>query len=134
MSYKICTTCKEKNDLKEFMCIKCANTIFEPPKEKPKPTNLKLIIDKELKPIEIESGDIVGREAKGASLLEYQTTISRQHAKFIYEEGEWYIEDISSNGIYIDSLDNRIDGKSRLKDGQIVFFSRSVEGIEIKIK
>jgi pSer/pThr/pTyr-binding forkhead associated (FHA) protein len=107
--------------------------VFEEPEnieEKPK-KRLKLIFED--MPIKLESGNIVGREAKGDKLLALMTTVSRQHAKFLFEDERWFVEDLNSaNGTYLESVDNRISEKTEIRDGDRLFLSRSVE-IIVKI-
>lgn len=129
--YKVCKTCKSKNELVELMCIRCSGTVFEEYKETPKLKKLKLIIED--LPIKLENEDVVGREAKGEKLLALMTTISRRHARFLAEDNRWFVEDLnSSNGTYLKSLDNRVYKKTEIHDGEKLFLSRSVETI-IKI-
>jgi predicted RNA-binding Zn-ribbon protein involved in translation (DUF1610 family) len=52
--------------------------------------------------IAVKNGDILGRNFKGKEIFRESTDISRSHAKITYENGEWFIEDLSTeNGTYI---------------------------------
>jgi len=131
--YKICKACGQENGLDEFACIYCDGMLFDECKEESTQTKLKLLVDEDF-PISIESGDIVGREATGAKLLALMTTISRRHAKFLFVNGKWYIEDLdSSNGTYLGSVEHRVHKRTEIKDKDTIFLSRSVE-IKIEIK
>ena len=131
--YKICKACGQENGLDEFACTHCDGMLFEEYKEEPTPTKLKLLVDEDF-PIAIESGDVVGREAIGAKLLALMPTISRRHAKFLFDNGKWYIEDLdSSNGIYLGSVEHRVHKRTEIKDKDTIFLSRSVE-IKVNIK
>ena len=131
--YKICKTCKTQNELTKFRCTKCKSTVFEEPKEKRVQSKERLKLIFEDMPIKLESDDIVGREAKGDKLLALMTTVSRQHAKFLFEDERWFVKDLNSaNGTYLESVDNRISEKTEIRDGDRLFLSRSVE-IIVKI-
>jgi pSer/pThr/pTyr-binding forkhead associated (FHA) protein len=107
--------------------------VFEEPKEKRVQSKERLKLIFEDMPIKLESDDIVGREAKGDKLLALMTTVSRQHAKFLFEDKKWFVEDLNSaNGTYLESVDNRISEKTEIRDGDKLFISRSVE-IIVKI-
>lgn len=134
IDYKICKTCKTKNELTKFRCVKCKSSSFEEyHKERSQMMpQLKLLIEDF--PLKIASGDKVGREAKGAKLLSLMTTVSREHVQFIFEDGVWLIEDLnSSNGTYLENIENRIMKKTTIHDGEKLFLSRSVE-MTIQIK
>ncbi len=131
--YKICKACGQENELDEFACIYCDSMLFDEYKKEPTPTELKLLVEEDF-PIPIESGDIVGREATGAELLALMTTVSRRHAKFLFDNGKWYIEDLdSSNGTYLGSVEHRVIKRTEIKDKDTIFLSRSVE-IKVDIK
>jgi hypothetical protein len=134
VQYKICKTCKTENELTKFRCVKCKSSVFEKHYKEGLQMipQLKLLIED--LPVKIASGDRVGREAKGAKLLALMTTVSREHAQFIFEDGVWFIEDLnSSNGTYLENVENRIMKKTTIYDGEKLFLSRSVEMI-IQIK
>lgn len=131
--YKICKACGQENGLDEFACTHCDGMLFDEYKKEPTITKLKLLIDEDF-PIPIESEDIVGREARGAKLLALMTTVSRKHAKFLFDNGKWYIEDLnSSNGTYLGTVEERVYERREIKDKETIFLSRSVE-IKIDIK
>ncbi|MDR2354352.1 MAG: FHA domain-containing protein [Deltaproteobacteria bacterium] len=55
--------------------------------------------------IEVKNGDILGRDAIGAEYLSKYPKVSRKHAKIIFENNQWIIEDLdSSNGIFIEGV------------------------------
>ncbi len=131
--YKICPVCGAKNDISNFLCDVCMADIssVKPFSEKDNFNKKTILEEKSIKlltkegEIIIKSGDIVGRGAVGGEILKFFETISRKHAKFIYQDGEWIVEDIgSSNGIYIDG--KRVK-KSKIKNGQKLSLSQSFE-------
>jgi FOG: FHA domain len=85
----------------------------------------KLILKHEKFSIEVFSGDVVGRHAKGKQHLKHYPTVSRIHAKFYKEADGWYVEDLNStNGTYVN--DRRITTKTKIEDGDIIKLSSSV--------
>ena len=133
-SVKLCKTCKSENEVSELMCVRCGGTAFDEVIQSVSSSIPKLSLLFEEMPIKLESGDIVGREAKGEKFLALMTTVSRRHARFFYEEGKWFIEDLnSSNGSYLKTTENKIVAKEEIENGEKLFLSRSVELI-INIK
>jgi hypothetical protein len=113
--------------------VKCKGTSFLAPREEALSKVKKIKLMFEDMPIKIESGDVVGREAKGDKLLALMTTVSRRHAQFFYENNKWYIEDLnSSNGSFLKSIKCKVQNRTEIEDGDILFLSRSVE-MKIKI-
>ena len=71
-----------------------------------------------------EAGGTIGRDAKSSWVLA-DSEVSSRHARITYRNRVFYIEDHnkSTNGIYLNSLDNRLD-RSRpyeLKSGDRIF-------------
>ena len=76
----------------------------------------------------VKDGDILGREHVGKDLFVRHSMISRRHAKIIYSEGEWMIEDIGSkNGTYVNGNKLKAGQKHSLKTMDIVALSETYE-------
>jgi pSer/pThr/pTyr-binding forkhead associated (FHA) protein len=73
---------------------------------------------------EISSGEIIGRNHQCRDCLCGIKEVSRTHAKFIYDNGKWFIEDLgSANGAFIDG--KRVENSNRfmVKKGDAISFS-----------
>ena len=76
----------------------------------------------------IKDGDILGREHVGKDLLAAFGTVGRRHAKIIFCNGEWTIEDLGSmNGTYINGGKLEAGQKYPFKAKDIVALSKSCE-------
>lgn len=135
MKFKKCKTCKSENELNELICTHCGGTVFEEYSKKNsvvKTKKLKLLI--EGFPLKIEHENSVGRAAIGDKVLAMMPTVSRKHVKFILKDNVWFVKDLNSlNGTYLTTIENQIKEKTEIKDGDILFLSRSVK-IIIKIE
>ncbi|MDR2441910.1 MAG: FHA domain-containing protein [Deltaproteobacteria bacterium] len=79
-------------------------TMVEPrkPPAEPNPPAGLLLRSQTGKLIRLKSGDIIGRTSAGSEQLTEYPSVSRQHAKVIYQDGHWIIEDLDSvNGLYV---------------------------------
>lgn len=144
LKFKICKSCGESNHIGENFCTECFQTDFLEDKiniELNKNNNLiqqnmnsktllevkkkiLFIICKNLK-IEIKNGDILGREYIGRDFLD--STVSRKHIKFIFENNNWYIEDLNStNGTFINNSRISIDEKVLINNNDLVNLSSKV--------
>ena len=105
---KICPSCGEKNDdISLFQCKRCEVDISgispvedeEYSKQKEHCLIIKTMDGHEIR---VNDGDVVGRNATGKDVLDSFKTVSGIHAKFICDDGNWFIEDLNStNGTYI---------------------------------
>jgi len=120
--YKICKRCGTRNPINEAMCIECMGIEFIYPNEEEmqnksieektfldnndektyieETKNLFIIYDNKDYPI--QNNTIIGRENYLSEILQNYKTVSRTHAKFLYDGEDWYIQDLSStNGTYV---------------------------------
>ena len=137
--YKICDSCRKKNELQEPFCVECFGTNFsninitneddieQVEINESKNINVeydnKTIIEIKTKTLElfntiinqvVHHNDVVGRSAVCANILQKYTKVSREHAKFYIENNICYIEDLeSTNGTYIN--DKRITPKQKIE-------------------
>lgn len=69
---------------------------------------------------------IIGREDDGKEYLSKYMTVSRRHARLIYDNNSWFIEDMNSaNGTYINARRLEQGEKSAIKSGDSVELSHS---------
>lgn len=129
---KICPTCGTENNSSEMMCGRCMADISavlpeEKKIESPISTKkTKLYIEHNGNSVEINSGDIFGREFSWSSYLQDFMTISRKHLSFIYKEDKWFVKDEgSSNGTYVNGEDIRGKGEIEIKAGDKLSISKS---------
>ena len=152
MKIKICKSCGAENSPSDIECRDCMGDIsrirpVEKIENEPEPDiadNLPATVD--YRPagcrfilvsisaarngdiLPINDGDILGREHTGRDSLVAHKTVSRQHAKVIFEGGEWTIEDLdSTNGTYINGRKLEAGQKYPLKAKDIVSLSKSCE-------
>ncbi len=139
--YKICNACGAKNDISEPFCVECFGTDFSEIMQGDliNGTSIvvedKTVIDSSHQTLKllcnggerlINHNDIIGRQAVCSEILQDNKTVSRQHARFSFNDGEWYIEDLNStNGTYVE--DERVmPGKNvKILNGSEVKFSSS---------
>jgi pSer/pThr/pTyr-binding forkhead associated (FHA) protein len=70
----------------------------------------------------IRPGASVGREA-GNTVIVDEDTVSASHARFSYERGRWWLEDLgSTNGTFVNR--QQLNGRRPLEDGDEVQFGR----------
>lgn len=158
-NYKICKRCGAHNPIDEAMCIECMGIDFIFPDEdnkneefKTEEVEEKTFIDttnNELTNLEktktlyiiinnqeylIKNNTIVGRENFLKNILQNYKTVSRNHAKFIFDGENWYIQDLdSTNGTYVNN--QKINYKELLNDDIIQLstkFEFKIKIIEIK--
>jgi pSer/pThr/pTyr-binding forkhead associated (FHA) protein len=73
----------------------------------------------------------IGRENSNDIFLEHDTFISRHHARLIWDDGRWILEDLlSTNGTFIENADDflkdrQITQKVDLQDGQLFRIGRT---------
>ncbi len=76
---------------------------------------------------EIEDGDVVGRGQIGKEILTQFPGISRKHARFSYENGNWFVEDLqSTNGTYVNGTALKPGQKYAISPGDKLGISRKV--------
>ncbi len=129
--YKICPTCKLKNEISSFLCEQClADLTMVKEYKKEQKKSLKLI-NREFKiSIIIYDQDIFGRDFIGKNKITDFETISRKHAKFFLYNGEFAVEDLNStNGSFFKGKKFK---RIKLKNGMKISFSQSFE-FEVEI-
>ena len=133
--FKICPTCNTKNDIGCFICDMCMadiSSVSQDNKTIAVTSNIKKTIKliNEDVVLEIEDGDIVGREYIGKEDLNNISSISRRHALFSYDKKNWYIEDLkSTNGIYINEIKIQINSKIQIKHNDKISLSLKFSAI-----
>ena len=77
--------------------------------------------------IRVEDGDVVGRYSVGGDILDEDfKTVSKTHARFIYDGGKWHIEDLgTTNGTYINNARIPANKRMEILPGQKLSLSRS---------
>lgn len=129
---KICPSCSEKNDdISLFQCKRCEVDISgvspvdaeEYSKQNGHCLSIRTMDGNEIR---INDGDIVGRNATGKDVLGPFKTVSGIHAKFICDDGSWFIEDLNStNGTYINGSRIPANKKIQLNPDQKLSLSKS---------
>ncbi len=68
----------------------------------------------------------IGRRAECDLALEWDNRVSRLHAELVLVGGEWVVSDdgLSANGTWVG--DSRLDGRRRLRDGDLVRVGNTV--------
>ncbi len=125
---KICPVCGTKNPEDAPVCSNCLEdlSVVSPVQEEEKKEILNLLING--KEITVKNGDIIGRQAVGSEVLKDFPTVSRKHAKVLYENGEWFIEDLNStNGTYINGKRIKPYEKRRITEKDNINLSMSVK-------
>lgn len=68
--------------------------------------------------LEIEAGQIIGRNSGCRKMLSGFSEISREHARFDFAEEKWSIRDLKSrNGTFLNGVRLKPGQEYRLKDG-----------------
>ncbi len=76
----------------------------------------------------VRDGDVVGRMAVGADVIEAYKTVSRRHVRFTHEGGLWYVEDLNTtNETYIDDVRLPTAKKIQLNSNQKLTLSSALE-------
>jgi pSer/pThr/pTyr-binding forkhead associated (FHA) protein len=79
-----------------------------------------------IKPLDGHEKVVVGRRAESDVSLEWDTAVSRLHARLELVAGDWTVLDdgLSQNGTYVNG--ERISGRLRLVDGDLLRIGRTV--------
>ena len=65
---------------------------------------------------ELEAGEVIMGRSQAAGLVINDSSVSRQHGRFVLRDGEWWIEDLgATNRIHLNG--DLIDGSARLAPG-----------------
>lgn len=126
MSYKICPVCGEKNSSDDFICKKCLSDISNVATADEKENTLVLKNDEIA--LVVKSGEIIGRENKGAEYLNKYPTVSRKHCQFFYDNRKWYVQDLnSSNKTYLNLKQIEPMKNIEIKRGDEISLSKKLE-------
>ena len=157
MKVKICKSCGGENSPADIECIDCMGDIsgIKPVEkienvEKPEPgiaDNSSATI-REVKKTPVrdrlvlvslstertgvilpaDDGDVLGREHVGKDFFAAFEKVSRRHAKIVFCDGEWAVEDLDSmNGTYVNGSELNAGQKYTLKANDVVALSKSCE-------
>jgi class 3 adenylate cyclase len=108
----------------------------DPEREKRGPSHEDTVtlISSEGRTIEVRNGDVVGRTAVGREVLEIHEEISRRQARFVMNEGAWFIMDLgSSNGTFLEGERLAPQERVRIRNGQRIMLSPVFQA-DIKIR
>ena len=150
---KVCPSCGRKNPLTVTMCELCMVDISavnptDPDAPAPKPpetpestaepeknSDATQVEKKKLLCFEtpdgkvsfsVGSGAVLGREAEGKNCFDAYQTVSRRHARLMYGDDTWTIEDLgSTNGTWVNERPLERGEKRPVKEGDTVALSRS---------
>lgn len=153
---KICPICKNRNPAQEMMCSGCfgdlsavkpssiVKNIPEPVVKKVLPSvaddkivSLSLILEDEEFVINEET--VIGREfffknSSKSIKTKVPTTVSRKHAKIVFINGEWAIEDIGSiNNTWLNDIKIEVKKPCKISNGDTISLSEDIDLI-VKIK
>ncbi|MFN3995429.1 MAG: FHA domain-containing protein [bacterium] len=152
MIVKICPSCGYKNKPNEILCLNCMSDISSvkvidealeklKDKEEEKEANdkqlesvKKVLVLKEKKSgdiLEVISGEVIGRAAKGAQLflkLDNPKVISRLHCQIFFKDDKWYIRDMdSTNNTFLNGNKLGSAKEYELKEGDIINLAGVIE-------
>ena len=145
---KICPSCGRKNPLTVTMCELCMVDISavnptDPDAPAPKPADAPAppaedsSTTKVERKLHFETSDgrisfsvgseaVLGREAEGKNCFDAYQTVSRRHARLVYSDDAWTIEDLgSTNGTWVNEHPLGRGEKCKIKEGDTVALSRS---------
>ena len=129
---KICPTCNEKNDINSYLCDNCMADISSIEHtdlnaiktQDNSDTEHKILLSSDKFVLELFDEDILGREYSGKNYFQDIDTISRKHASVHFNNGTWFIKDLSStNGVYINGEKIIPEKFVPIKDGDTVSLS-----------
>ena len=129
MKCKVCPVCHEKSAVEELICRSCLTPLDNVEAQEcndEEHTNV-LYLVYETNELQIENDDIVGREAKGGSLMADELTVSRKHAKLTQKGDKWFVTDLgSTNGTYLNGKRIECHKEVALHDNDMLGLSRKV--------
>ncbi|MBF0608180.1 MAG: FHA domain-containing protein [Candidatus Magnetobacterium sp. LHC-1] len=136
-SVKVCPTCNVQNAPTEVMCERCLGDISGVAVQETRPVAEEVVPEtgptlmlttSDGNSITVRDGDVVGRMAVGADVIEPYKTVSRRHARFTCEDGTWYIEDLNTtNETYLDDVRLSTGKKVPLLGNQRLTLSSALE-------
>ncbi|KJU85773.1 forkhead-associated protein [Candidatus Magnetobacterium bavaricum] len=116
------------------MCVRCLGDISgvaveEDMPSPPQETSPVLVLRaSDGKDIIVRDGDVVGRVAVGADVIEQYKTVSRRHVRFTRQDGNWYIEDLNTtNDTYVDDVRLSVGKKVQIAGNQRLTLSSALE-------
>jgi pSer/pThr/pTyr-binding forkhead associated (FHA) protein len=130
MKCKVCPVCNKKSALEELICWSCLTPLDNVEAKEcddAEHANV-LYLVYETNELQIENGDILGREAKGDSFLADKLTVSRKHAKLTQKDNQWFVTDLgSTNGTYLNGKRIESHKEVALHDNDTLGLSRKVD-------
>lgn len=134
---KICPNCGHRNTVNEVMCTLCmADLTMVQPVEDISEEDCKtvvfsqstLILRNEDYNLELPPNKeyIIGRHGEGKEYFSKFPYVSRKHARILYENGSWYVEDLkSTNHTYLNG--KKLEEITKLNNGDEIKFSSKVK-------
>ncbi|MDR1509772.1 MAG: FHA domain-containing protein [Synergistaceae bacterium] len=143
---KLCPACKEENPVSEIVCRVCMTNLASvspaPPHnplgssaaqnagstEFSPPEALTLIRLPDGPAISVRSGCILGRAGAMSEFFKESKTVSRSHARVIYKDGTWGVEDMgSTNGTWLNGRRIENNAFHSLQKGDTLTLSLACE-------
>jgi pSer/pThr/pTyr-binding forkhead associated (FHA) protein len=149
---KLCPACKEENPLSEVICRVCMTNLASvspapPPSAQPAdapsrdddaqnsdttefspPEVLTLARLSDGLTISVRSGCILGRAGETSEFFKGSRTVSRRHARVVYKDGTWAVEDMgSTNGTCLNGRRVENDRLHALRKGDTLSLSLACE-------
>jgi pSer/pThr/pTyr-binding forkhead associated (FHA) protein len=150
---KLCPACKEENPVSEVICRVCMTNLAsvsptpppsaQPAEEPPSdahtsqnsdatefspPEVLTLARVSDAFTISVQSGCILGRAGGTSEFFKESKTVSRRHARVVYKDGTWAVEDMgSTNGTYLNGRRVENDRPHALQKGDTLSLSLACE-------
>jgi pSer/pThr/pTyr-binding forkhead associated (FHA) protein len=137
---KLCPACKEENPVSEVICRVCMTNLaavspsdaraqqnpdtteFSPPEV------LTLARLSDGLTISVPSGCILGRAGETSEFFKDSKTVSRRHARVVYKDGTWSVEDMgSTNGTWLNGHRIENDRLRALRKGDTLTLSLACE-------
>jgi len=145
---KLCPACNEKNPVSEVICRVCMTNLSSVPPTPDRPPEtvsaspvndseatifslpevMTLARSSDGRAIPAPSGCVLGRSGDAAEYFEDDMTVSRSHARVVYSDGVWAIEDLgSTNGTWVNGTRIETGIPHPLKKGDRVALSMACE-------
>ena len=150
---KLCPACKEENPMSEVICRVCMTNLASvsptpppsaelaaenPPGDHPPlnsdvtefspPDVLTLARVSDGLTISVRSGCVLGRAGETSEFFKESRTVSRRHARIVYKDGAWAVEDLgSTNGTCLNGRRVENDRAHVLQKGDTLSLSLACE-------
>lgn len=136
MSHYPCPDCNTPVLLSAGKCRQCGNegpdndatVVFSRPgRQHPAPASTLVLSLPDGSSFSVTDGDVVGRAGIGRDQLSAFTEVSRRHARFLTQDGRWFIVDLGAvNGTFLEGEKLPAQQPIPLDHGQTVGLSRGV--------